>query len=209
MIAIWGMTEVCAVTTVLPDDPLERARESDGTAMRHSEVRVADEVGSELPRGQSGRLLTRGSTQFVGYFKRPQLCTVNAEGCLDTGDLARMDASGYIRITGRAKDIIIRGGENIPVVEIEAMLHGHPAVQMVAVVARPDPRLRERACAFVLPRPGRSLAFEQMRRFLEAQRVAPAYLPERLVLLDAMPLTPAGKVQKFVLRERASVLAAE
>ena len=209
VIAIWGMTEVSAVTTVLPDDPPERASESDGTAMPHSEVRVADEGGNELPRGQSGRLLTRGSTQFVGYFKRPQLYTVNEEGWLDTGDLARMDASGYIRITGRAKDIIIRGGENIPVVEIEAMLHGHPAVQMVAIVAMPDPRLGERACAFVLPRPGLSLAFEEMRRFLEAQRVAPAYLPERLVLLDAMPLTPAGKVQKFVLRERASVLAAE
>jgi cyclohexanecarboxylate-CoA ligase len=207
VIAVWGMTEVSAVTTVLPNDPDERACESDGIAMPHSEVRVADEAGNELPRGQSGRLLTRGSTQFVGYFKRPQLYTVNAEGWLDTGDLARMDGSGYIRITGRAKDIIIRGGENIPVVEIEALLYGHPAVQTVAIVAMPDPRLGERACAFVLPRPGRTLAFEEMRQFLQTQRVAPAYLPERLVLLDAMPMTPSGKVQKFVLRERARMLA--
>jgi len=207
VISIWGMTEVSAVTTVMPNDPPERACESDGIAMPFSEVRVADEVGNELPRGQPGRLLTRGSTQFVGYFKRPQLYTLTADGWLDTGDLARMDTDGYIRITGRAKDIIIRGGENIPVVEIEGLLHGHPAVQTAAIVGMPDPRLGERACAFVLPRPGRTLTFEEMRRFLEAQQVAPAYWPERLVLLDAMPMTPAGKVQKFVLRERALVLA--
>jgi cyclohexanecarboxylate-CoA ligase len=209
VIAIWGMTEVSAVTTVLPDDPPERASESDGTAMPHSEVRVADEGGERVATWPVRPVANARLNPVRGYFKRPQLYTVNEEGWLDTGDLARMDASGYIRITGRAKDIIIRGGENIPVVEIEAMLHGHPAVQMVAIVAMPDPRLGERACAFVLPRPGLSLAFEEMRRFLEIQRVAPAYLPERLVLLDAMPLTPAGKVQKFVLRERASVLAAE
>ena len=112
-------------------------------------------------------------------------------------------------VPGRAKDIIIRGGENIPVVEIEALLHGHAAVQMAAIVAMPDPRLGERACAFVLPRPGQTLTFDEMRRFLEAQRVAPAYLPERLVLLDAMPMTAAGKVQKFVLREQARALATE
>ena len=92
VIAIWGMTEVSAVTTVLPDDPPEHACESDGIAMPHSEVRVADETGNELPCDQPGRLLTRGPTQFVGYFKRPQFYTVNAEGWLDTGDLARMEA---------------------------------------------------------------------------------------------------------------------
>jgi cyclohexanecarboxylate-CoA ligase len=177
--------------------------------MPHSEVRVVDEDGNKVPSGRSGRLLTRGSTQFVGYFKRPQLYTVDADGWFDTGDLARMDDSGYIRITGRAKDIIIRGGENIPVVEIEALLHGHPAVQMAAIVGMPDLRLGERACAFVLPRAGRTLSFEEMRRFLEGQRVTPAYLPERLVVLDAMPTTPAGKVQKFALRERARMLASE
>jgi cyclohexanecarboxylate-CoA ligase len=148
-----------------------------------------------------------GASQFVGYFKRPQFYTVDAEGWLDTGDLARMDGEGYIRITGRAKDIIIRGGENIRVVEIEALLHGHPAVQMAAIVAMPDPRLGERACAFVLPRPDMTITFGEMCQFLKVQRVAPAYLPERLLLLDAMPMTPAGEVQKFVLRERARQLA--
>ena len=107
--------------------------------MPHSEVQVVDEAGNELPRGQSGRLLTRGATQIVGYFSRPQFYTVNEDGWLDTGDLARMDVKGYLRITGRAKDIIIRGGENIPVVEIEALLHGHVAVQMAAIVAMPGP----------------------------------------------------------------------
>jgi cyclohexanecarboxylate-CoA ligase len=135
--------------------------------------------------------------------------SVDAEGWLDTGDLARMDGAGYIRITGRAKDIISRGGENVPVVEIEALLHGHAAVQMAAIVAMPDPRLGERACAFVLPRPGQTVTFDEMRHFLDAQRVARAYLPERLVLLDAMPMTPSGTVQKFVLREQARALARE
>ena len=175
--------------------------------MPHSEVRVVDEAGNELPRGQSGRLLTRGATQFVGYFKRPQFYTVNADGWLDTGDLARMDVKGYIRITGRAKDIIIRGGENIPVVEIEALLHGHAAVQMAAIVAMPDRAWVSGpapSCCHGRDRPLRST---KCVHFLEAQRVAPAYLPERLVLLDAMPMTPSGKVQKFVLREQARAFA--
>jgi cyclohexanecarboxylate-CoA ligase len=207
VISIWGMTEVSAVTTVMPDDGDAKACETDGIAMPHCEVRVVDEAGVEVTPGQSGRLLTRGATVFVGYFKRPQWYGVDPDGWFDTGDLARTDADGYIRITGRAKDIIIRGGENIPVVEIEALLYRHPAVQVVAIVGMPDTRLGERACAFVQAKPGQSLTFDEMQSFLRQQRVAPSYLPERLVVLDSMPLTPSGKVQKFVLREQARALA--
>ena len=207
VISVWGMTEVSAVTTVLPDDPATKACDTDGIAMPHCEVRVIDEMSAEMPRGQVGRLLTRGASQFVGYFKRPGLYGVTPDGWLDTGDLARMDDGGYIRIAGRTKDIIIRGGENIPVVEIEALLYGHPAVHVAAIVGMPDPRLGERACAFVQLKPGQNLTFDEMRAFLRGERVAPSYLPERLELMDSMPMTPSGKIQKFVLRERARTLA--
>jgi cyclohexanecarboxylate-CoA ligase len=112
-----------------------------------------------------------------------------------------MDANGYIRISGRSKDVIIRGGENIPVFEIEALLYRHPAVAQVAIVAYPDERLGERACAVVVPKAGQSLDFDAMVDFLKAQKVATQYIPERLVVRESMPATPSGKIQKFKLRE--------
>ena len=206
VISVWGMTEVLLVTTVRPDDPVEKACETDGIALLNYAVRVVDDTGRELPRGTSGRLLTQGASQCVGYFKRPSLYTIDSNGWFDTGDLARMDEDGYIRITGRAKDLIIRGGENIPVFEIENLLLEHPAVNAVAVVAMPDPRLGERACAYAQLRPGQTLTFEAMASFLRDKQISPSYLPERLELLDEMPMTPSGKIQKFVLRERAAAL---
>jgi len=107
----------------------------------------------------------------------------------------------YLRITGRSKDVIIRGGENIPVVEIEALLFRHPAVQMATIVSYPDARLGERACAVVAPKPGQSIDFPSMVEFLKSQKVALQYIPERLVVRDALPATPSGKIQKFKLRE--------
>jgi cyclohexanecarboxylate-CoA ligase len=112
-----------------------------------------------------------------------------------------MDANGYIRISGRSKDVIIRGGENIPVFEIEALLYKHPAVAQVAIVAYSDTRLGERACAVVVLKRGHSLEFPEMVEFLEAENVAIQYIPERLVVRDAMPATPSGKIQKFKLRD--------
>jgi cyclohexanecarboxylate-CoA ligase len=119
----------------------------------------------------------------------------------DTGDLARMDDDGYVRICGRSKDVIIRGGENIPVVEIEALLYRHPAVAQVAIVAYPDQRLGERACAVVVPKADHTIDFAAMTEFLKLQKLALQYIPERLVVCDAMPATPSGKIQKFRLRE--------
>jgi cyclohexanecarboxylate-CoA ligase len=134
---------------------------------------------------------------------------VDEAGWFDTGDLARMDEEGFIRICGRKKDIIIRGGENIPVIEVEAALYRMPEVADAAIVAMPDPRLVERACAFVTLRPGRSLALDRIRAYLAAEGVAKHFWPERLEILRAMPRTPTGKIQKFVLRELAKDLAAE
>jgi cyclohexanecarboxylate-CoA ligase len=201
IVSAWGMSENGACTLIELDDDDERAINTDGHALPGMAVRVADDQGRELPRGESGRLLVRGCSNFGGYLKRPHLNATDAEGWFDTGDLARMDDRGYIRISGRSKDIIIRGGENIPVVEVEALLYRHPAIAQAAVVAYPDDRLGERACAVVVTKPGASLSFAELIGFLTEHKLARQYLPERLELLQAMPTTPSGKIQKFRLRE--------
>jgi cyclohexanecarboxylate-CoA ligase len=197
----WGMTENGIVTVVRPDDPPEHSSQTDGCAIPGMEVRVVGEDHRPLPPGQVGHLQARGGGLFVGYLKRPELAGIAAEGWFDTGDLARMDERGYLRITGRSKDVIIRGGENIPVVEVEALLYRHPAVLQAAIVAYPDERLGERACAFVVPRPGASIDLASLVEFLKAQQLAVQYLPERIELRESLPCTPSGKVQKFRLRE--------
>jgi cyclohexanecarboxylate-CoA ligase len=201
IVSAWGMTENGAVTTIELDDDDERACNTDGRPLPGVELKIADAEGRELPRGEPGRLLARGCSNFGGYLRRPHLNNTDAGGWFDTGDLARMDDRGYIRISGRSKDVIIRGGENIPVVEIEALLYRHPAVAQVAIVAYPDERLGERACAVVVPKAGQSIDFAGMVAFLADQKVAKQYVPERLVVRDAMPATPSGKIQKFRLRE--------
>ncbi len=207
VISAWGMTENGAVTTTQPGDPNEKAFFTDGRALPGMEVKVVAADGSLLPPGEEGLLKVRGCSNFVGYLRRPQLYNHDPEGWFDTGDLARADADGYIRITGRAKDIIIRGGENIPVIEIEGLLFRHPAVQSVAIVGMPDARLGERACAFVVPKSGQRFGFDDMARFMTEQKIARQYVPERLELLDELPLTPSGKVQKFKLREMAKAFS--
>jgi cyclohexanecarboxylate-CoA ligase len=204
----WGMTENGALAIGRLDDPPEKTFETDGYPLPGMEIRVVDFAGKELPPGTEGRLQARGCSNFVGYLKRPELNGSDPEGWFDTGDLARIDADGYVRITGRSKDIIIRGGENIPVIEIEELLYRHPAVQEVAIVAMPDERLGERCCAFVVPREGMEFDMAEMRRFLEAQGTARHYLPERLEVAREMPKTPSGKIQKFRLREMARAFAA-
>ena len=201
IVSAWGMTENGAVTTILPEDDDERAFTTDGCALPGAEVKVIDEAGTTLAPGEVGRLFVRACSNFGGYLKRPQWNATDADGWFDTGDLAHIDARGYIRISGRSKDVIIRGGENIPVVEVESLLYRHPAVAQVAIVAYPDERLGERACAVVVPKAGCTLDMAGMVEFLKAQKLSTQYLPERLIVRDAMPATPSGKIQKFKLRE--------
>jgi cyclohexanecarboxylate-CoA ligase len=196
VVASFGMTECGTVTCTPPDG--SRAAECDGRALPNGEVRVVD-----------GRLQVRGASLFVGYLKRPQLYNLDADGWFDTGDLARMDAEGYIRICGRSKDVIIRGGENIPVIEIEAALYRMAQVAEAAVVAMPDARLQERACAFVTLRAGTSLSLADVQGHLAAEGFSKHFWPERLEVLAEMPHTPTGKIQKFVLRELARGFAPE
>ena len=208
VVSAWGMTENGAVTTILLDDSAERAATTDGKPLPGMEVKIADVDGSAMPTGEVGRLLLRGCSNFGGYLKRPHLNNTDADDWFDTGDLAKVDDAGYVRITGRSKDVIIRGGENIPVIEIESLLYKHPAVQQVAIVAYADERLGERACAVVVPKPGQTLDLPGLVSFLKEQKVAMQYIPEKLILRDAMPATPSGKIQKFKLRDELKGAAA-
>jgi cyclohexanecarboxylate-CoA ligase len=203
IISAWGMSENGAVTTTRLEDPEDKVTGTDGCPLPGMEVRVVDPVGHRVGVGEEGQLQVRGCSNFVGYMKRPGLAHVDPDGWFDTGDIARMDADGYIRIAGRSKDIIIRGGENIPVVEVEDMLFKHPSVATVAIVGYPDARLGERACAYVILRPGATLSFEEMVAYCKEQKMAVQYIPERLEVVEDVPRTPSGKIQKFKLRDMA------
>ncbi|MCP3969724.1 MAG: AMP-binding protein [Rhodobacteraceae bacterium] len=202
----WGMTEVAHATACTPLSSLSEPL-TDGSALPGNQVRVVDRSGHEAPRGEIGNLHCRGATLFVGYCRKPELYGVDQDGWFDTGDLARMDAGGNIRIAGRDKDIIIRGGENVPVLEVESLICAMPGISDVALVAMPDERLGERGCAFVTLTEGASLSFEQLASFLRSQELAVQYFPEWLEILEEMPRTPSGKIQKYQLRDWAGQLA--
>lgn len=201
--SLWGMTESLSSTLTEPQRAAEKSSRTDGRALDGVDVKVVDFDGQALPAGQTGRLLVRGSQMFLGYYKRPDIATFDADGWFDTGDLAYADDEGYIRINGRTKDVLIRGGENVPVVEIEALLYKHPAVIAAALVGYPDARLGERGCAFVVLKPGHTLTLEDLQAYMAECKVAKQYWPERVEAVQDLPRTPSGKVQKFKLRELA------
>ncbi len=208
----WGMTENGLVTCNGLGDPEEKVFSTDGCPLAGMELRVVDADGRDVPTGTEGDLLVWGPAQFVGYFERPQFTAEGhtPDGWFKTGDRATLDSDGYLSITGRSKDLIIRGGENIPVVEVENLLYTHPKVAGVAIVAMPDPRLGERACAVVIPREGQSLALTELVGFLEGHQLAKYKLPERLEIVSEFPMTPSGKIQKYRLRQLvAERIAAE
>lgn len=209
IVSAWGMTENGAVTLTRLDDDDVRASTTDGCPLPGVELRVVDAQNDELPAGETGRLLVRACSNFGGYLKRAQWNGTDDNGWFDTGDMAWLDATGYVRIAGRSKDVIIRGGENIPVVEIEALLYRHPAVASVAIVAYPDERLGERACAVIVPRAGESIDLATVTGFLASHKVARQYWPERIEVRDTLPTTPTGKIQKFKLREMLDTSRAE
>ena len=205
--SLWGMTESLSSALTEPSRAAEKSSQTDGRALDGVGLRIVDFDGKPLPSGQTGRLMVRGAQMSLGYYKRPDIPTYDADGWFDTGDLAYMDHEGYIRINGRTKDVLIRGGENVPVVEIEALLYKHPAVAMAAIVGYPDARLGERACAFVELRPGHAFDLPALQAYMEECKVAKQYWPERVVVVDAVPRTPSGKIQKFLLKERAKAFA--
>jgi cyclohexanecarboxylate-CoA ligase len=201
--SLWGMTESLASTLTEPSRAAEKSPTTDGRPLEGMEVRIVDFGGKPVPTGQSGRLLVRGCQMFAGYYKRPELETFDAQGWFDSGDLAYMDDEGYIRISGRVKDVLIRGGENVPVVEIENLLYKHPAVAAVAVVGYPDARLGERGCAFIVPKAGSTIDLAAMQAYLAECKMAKQFWPERVELVADLPRTASGKIQKFKLKEVA------
>ena len=199
----WGQTENGLVTLGIPGDPEEKVIETDGYPWPGMHIRTVDFDGKEVPPGEEGRLQVYGPTLFVGYAERLEMTRESFEGpWFDTGDLAKIDADGYVNISGRTKDVIIRGGENIPVSYVENVLYENPKVASVAIVAIPDPRLQERACACVVTKPGVEFTFEEMQKFLADKGVAKQYWPERLEILEDFPKTPSGKIRKFELRDQ-------
>lgn len=199
----WGQTEDALVTLGIPGDPDEKLIDTDGYPWPGMAVRVLADDGTEAAAGSVGSLQVTGPFLFVGYAERLAMTRESFDGdWFETGDLASIDAAGYLTIAGRTKDVIIRGGENIPVAYVENVLYEHPDVLAVAVVAFPDLRLQERACACLVVKSGAELTLEAVRDFMREKGVAKPYWPERLELLPELPRTPSGKVQKFKLRER-------
>lgn len=203
IIAGWGQSENGLVTLTSLDDTEEKLTNTDGFAFPGMEVKVVDEEFKVCPPNTEGSLISRGPAQFVGYLKKMDVTRKeHQDGWFITGDRAVMDEEGYIRITGRDKDIIIRGGENIPVAYIENILYEHPYIENAQVVAMPDPRLQEKACAFISFKQGeKQLTLVDLQKYLEVKRVAKQYWPEHLEVVDEFPRTPSGKIQKFRLRE--------
>jgi cyclohexanecarboxylate-CoA ligase len=184
-------------------DRLERAVTSDGSAMKGSTVKIVDEHGDEVPRGQEGDIAYWGPSHMIEYFSNPPetKALFTADGLSRSGDLGRMDADGYVRVTGRIKDVIIRGGMNISAREIEEHLLRHPAVDDVAAVGMPDDRLGEKVCVYVTLTPGvDTLTLEEVTDYLRRRNVATQKLPERLEIIAALPMTATGKVRKHLLR---------
>ncbi|MDD2879830.1 MAG: AMP-binding protein [Rhodoferax sp.] len=208
VMSIYGSTESPPHTVTWPADPIEAAWQFDGRALPGVEVCAVDEDGKPLPPGQQGEQWSRGPHAFLGYLGEPELTAkaLDADGWYHSGDLATVSAEGGVRIVGRIKDMIIRGGQNISAREVEDILLEHPACQSVAVVGLPDERLGELGCAVVVCQPGKTLGFEEMKQFLIERGVARFKLPEYLVLRETLPATPSGKVQKFKLREELKSL---
>ncbi|MGH7373546.1 MAG: AMP-binding protein [Candidatus Rokuibacteriota bacterium] len=199
----WGMTENGLATCNGLRDAEEKVFGSDGAPLPGMELQVVDGDGAPVPAGREGDLLVRGAAQFVGYFERPEFTADahTADGWFKTGDRGTLDPTACLAITGRSKDLIIRGGENIPVVEVENLLYTHPKIAGVAIVAMADPRMGERACAVVIPREGQTITLGELVAFLERHELARQKFPERLELVSEFPMTPSGKIQKYRLRE--------
>ncbi|MFA1538165.1 AMP-binding protein [Actinomadura monticuli] len=198
----YGSSEHPTISSGAADDPAAKRATTDGRLKEGTEVRIVDPEGGDLPAGEEGEIWSRGPEVFAGY-RDPAL---NAEaftpdGWLRTGDVGRMDPDGHLTITDRLKDIIVRGGEKISSKEVEDLLAVHPAVAEAVAVAEPDERYGERVCAFAVLREGAGLDLGQVREHFAALGAARQKTPERLVVVDALPRTAAGKVRKHELRK--------
>jgi fatty-acyl-CoA synthase len=202
----FGQTETSpASTLVRVDDTLEHRCETVGQVMPHTEIKIIDPAtGRIVPRGEPGEFCARGYLVMRGYWDDPQRTgeSIDGGGWMHSGDLATLDEDGYVRIVGRIKDMVIRGGENVYPREIEEFLYSHPQIADVQVIGVPDERYGEELMAWVVPRPGAALTEEEVRDFCRGQ-IAHFKIPRYVKFVDAFPMTVTGKVQKFKMREAA------
>lgn len=199
----WGMTECSITVSCTPTEPAD-IQHTDGSLFAGSQMRVIDDNGNDLPTGQVGELLMRGPAMTFGYYDRPDATDAAfAPGLwFRTGDRASIDEHGWLSLRGRSKDIVIRGGENIPVTDVESAIFDHPDVINVAVVGAPDDRLGERICAVLALRTSSDdLTVATLAEFLLQRGLSRHYLPEQVIVLPELPMTPSGKIQKFKVRE--------
>jgi acyl-coenzyme A synthetase/AMP-(fatty) acid ligase len=204
VLSLYGRSENLVTTTCTVDDPPERSVRSDGKAAPGQEVRIVDRNGNEVPRGTEGDIAYRGAMHMLEYINQPEATAemFTADGFSTSGDLGVMDGDGYVRVTGRLKDIVIRGGLNISVRQVEDLLSAHPAVNAAAAVGMPDEALGERVCCYLVPAPGAEpLTVGQIREYLLAEGLAIQKVPERVEVVSALPMTATGKIQKNLLRE--------
>jgi cyclohexanecarboxylate-CoA ligase len=203
LIPCWGMTELGIGTLCSLQDSEEKRSSCDGTPVEGVELRIVDDHGNVLPPNIPGNLQIRATAQHVGYFMNDALYKSSfQDGWFKTGDLGRINEHGELRVVGRSKDIVIRGGENIPIIEIENMLLDHPGVADIVIVGVQDERLGERCHAVIVPKiPGCKLTLSDLTSYLEKLEVTKQYWPESLSMADSLPRTASGKVQRFVIRE--------
>lgn len=204
VLSLYGRSENFLTTMCTIGDPAERSASSDGAAIAGAAVKIVDELGEEVARGAEGDIAYKGPSHMLEYFQDPEQTKAlfTPDGFSRSGDLGVMDQDGYVRVTGRLKDIVIRGGLNISARELEELLADHPAVDNVAVVGMPDDRLGEKVCVYVVPVEGQAVpSLDDLTSYLRGRKVATPKLPERLELIDQLPLTATGKVQKFLLRK--------
>jgi non-ribosomal peptide synthetase component E (peptide arylation enzyme) len=201
VLQLWGMSEMQAGTFTRPGDPLSVRSSTAGRASPGTELRIADGT-TALPTDTEGELQARGRSVFAGYLDNAEATSAafTADGWFRTGDLARLDAQGNLAITGRLKDVINRGGVKFNAADVETIIGAHEAVAQCAIVPMPDPVLGERACCFLMLKPGaQAITLDDLRIWLSARDVAKLKWPERVEIIADMPMTPTRKVKKTEL----------
>jgi cyclohexanecarboxylate-CoA ligase len=204
VLSLYGRSENLVTTTCSIDDDLSRALTSDGVAVPGAEVKIVDDNGNEVPNGAEGDIAYRGPAHMIEYLANPEetAALFTADGFSKSGDLGVMTDDGYVRVTGRTKDIVIRGGMNISVREIEDNLVDHPDLVASSCVGMPDERLGERVCCYVVTAPGHATpTVEDLRAFLLSHGMPIQKTPEHVVAVDSLPMTATGKVLKHELRK--------
>jgi len=204
VLSLYGRSENLVTTTCSVTDEVSRALTSDGRAVPGSEVKIVDDNGNEVPRGTEGDIAYRGPAHMIEYLANPEetAALFTKDGFSKSGDLGKMTDDGYMRVTGRTKDIVIRGGMNISVREIEEHLAHHPALQAYSVVGMPDEKLGEKVCCYLVSKPGHETpTVEDLREFLLAEGMPIQKTPERVVAVDSLPMTATGKILKHELRK--------